>query len=557
MKHLTTLASLSALVWSAALPVTAQQGIETIIPRDVTIALVIHGGRYQLDSNALAGLESISMLLAESEEEIVQMIYNPPRWGIASRSDWAVFFDVERQVLGIAWLLQSPQRWLEEVLRFAAIEQLPQEFRPPERLEQRWWLIRKDKPLAIAMPAPHIGLLLYSFVDQSDSTQAGEALLDSTAFFTQPSLATLEAYQALQREFQPHLSMIVNRPMEAPEEGLPKPLKTLYEWYQKFSSWAHLQSELPASATGYRFETGRIRATTYSSLPPDLAVLGHASRPQDVNKRMWRHLPGRQPAMFFSVRIDFHRFGEALEQLLRTKIQSEPAATRIAAELTDLFVNEELLKDLWKGSFALSIEGTQTYWAEEEVTTYDDDFNEIITTQMVEKKLPRVVVAWDYSNEDTWHRLIDILDMQGKLQRHGKTYQLYLSPMLLYLYFRKGVAVLTNDAQLARRKYYPRRQRLHAKLRADVAANSFFFQLDVQTAVDLASEVLRMDLSSFAGQVPLQAIHAYAPAAEHPFFPVKYEWTLANPREDGLIMLLRFLDGVMGAMDDLGGFEKF
>ncbi len=541
-----------------ALPVGAQQAIETLIPRDITLALVIHGSRYQLDSSALASLQSIPMLLAESEEEVVQMIYQPAQWGIAPQSDWAVFFDAKRQVLGIAWPLHAPQRWLEGALRFAGIEQSPQDPQLPQHPEDIWWVSDKDGQVAVAMPSPQVGVLLFSFKFKAllDSTQADEPVLDPASLFAQPSLASLEVYQALQREFQPHASILFNRPMETPEEDLPKPLKRLYEWYQKLQKWSNLQSDLPISVTGYRFERGHIRAATYSYVPPEVAAVWHTIHPQGVNKRMWRHLPGEQPALFSSVRIDFHRFGEAMEQMLRAQVQTASPTARIVVDLADLFLNEELFKDLWKGSFALSIEGTLSYWTEEEVTTYDDDFNEITTTQMVEKKLPRVVIAWDYADEDSWHRLIDILDMQGKLQRHGNTYQLDIRPMPLYLYFRKGVAVFTNDAELARRKRYPRSQRAHAKLRADVAANTLFLQVDVQTAMDLASEMLNMDLSSFAAQVPLQAIYVYAPAAEHPFFPVKYEWALADSREDGLITLLRFLDGFMSAMGNLGGFKK-
>lgn len=564
MKRTITLLYTLAFLGQAIL-VDAQDHVEELLPTDALVSGIVHGSRYHIDSAALDNLESLDLLreMTDSTTLWMQWLLDPARAGIAPRSDWGFFLDTGR-VAGLIWPLSDPERWFGQAVQFAGVEaSVRKDFRFPASEGESEWIINKSGKVGVKC-WPNFGAIVWWLDDSADSTQQSRfAFFEFLKNMESSPIGETEAFQVLERDFAPHLTLMSNRKRPGLEtlDSLPDEARFVFEAIHKINDLIGYGDQQTRTVTGIRFDAGRIHGRTlYEFKPPFPPELVAASmRPEPV-KRMWRHVPAREPALFLQLRMDFPRVGEEMERMIAREAASDNAATRTAWELADLFLNEELLKDLWGGAFALSVEGTLSYFAEEEVTTYDANFDEQVSLQTVEKKWPRMVMAWDYGDEDAWLRLMDILDSKNRLRKQGKAWRLALTtlPGPLYLYFRRGIAVLTNDARLAKRRCLPRKERLQGAREQDVADNVFLFHLDLPQVTAQLSEVLgSADVGAIAGLIPIRYIQVRQPRDQHPYIQAEQEIRMEDDSQDGLMSLLQFLDGFLGPiMSNLGGFEK-
>ncbi|RMD75699.1 MAG: hypothetical protein D6818_01330, partial [Bacteroidetes bacterium] len=458
-------------------------------------------------------------------------------------------------VAGIIWPLDEPERWAGAALRYAGFdEHAIAGFSWPTRAGQFEQMTNDSTGRIVACWPNHGGIF---WVLAKDGSEALGPVFETPA----RTLQDVASFRKMDRDFAPHLALWVNRQISSTDmsDQLPERARWMVQVLEVLQKQFGTMNEGLTQVIGMRSEPGRIRSRWYFDYPPGSPVLRLteiATRPE-AGKRMWCHVPGQQPALFVHFRMDLAGYGAALEQMMVERAAEQDPKTRMLYELADLFINEEVFKELWGGAFTLSIDGTIPVRDEVEVTTYDDNFNEIVTTQTVEKQWPRMVMAWDYGNEDTWLRLLRILDGKGRLQPDGKAWRLDLAglPMPIYLYFRKGIAVCTNDAQLAHRRKLPRKQRLNGQLRAEVARNDFFFRLDLPQTFDLAGKIAGGDLGMITDIVPVQYLQGRAPLNTRQMF--EQEMILTDDRTDGLNTLLKMMDALIGpTLSNLGGFKK-
>lgn len=563
MKHAFTLFLLSLTLCSSS-ALRAQQHVSELIPADAMVSGVVYGSRYHLSRSQLESLEMMDLLQQEDMDTLVRMILEPEQWGIEPRSDWGFYLD-SNMVFGIFWKLSDPERWFAAASHYAQLDpRMVEDFEFPTRPKQYEGLMSFVTGRMVAC-APGYGGIIVGKLIPRDSLKKG---IQPEFVYQKPrwSLDELEAFQVLDRDMQPHVTFVASQQQdilptwedlpEAEGEGKAEAALRAMAWFQK-----QLGTTLEGmkQVTGLRFDPGRIRMGLYYQFTPEPPAWMSSFTRAEADKRMWCHVPGRAQAFFMHGRMDFHRWGAALEQWAAQKMAARDPDNATLFALADLLINEEIFKDLWRGSFAISVEGSIPYLAEEETTTYDDNFNPQVTTRTVEKKLPRFVMAWDYGNEDTWLQLLRILDRKGRLQPHGKSWRLELAslPVPMYLYFRKGIAVCTNDERLAKRRRLPRRERLNPSLRSEVAANVMVYKLDLPHALELASEVLGSDLGMITALIPLTAIQGRMPVDHHPWYHFEQEMIFEGEDQDGLMQMLQFLDGMIGPMlSNLGGFEK-